>query len=106
MKCDVAWQGTGQGVGSHEQTNVDNIYAIGDVLEGRPELTPVAIQVRRLSVCRCCRDAASAASATPSCAQGKEHVVSRASSWRATKSEIFGSWIGQVRGLQCGDGIE
>jgi len=37
-------QGTGQGVGSHEQTNVDNIYAIADVLEGRPELTPVAIQ--------------------------------------------------------------
>ena len=38
-------QGTGQGAGSHEQTNVDNIFAIGDVLEGRPELTPVAIQV-------------------------------------------------------------
>ena len=27
------------------QTNVANIFAIGDVLEGRPELTPVAIQV-------------------------------------------------------------
>lgn len=24
-----------------EQTNVTNIYAIGDVLDGRPELTPV-----------------------------------------------------------------
>ena len=29
----------------YEQTNVANIFAIGDVLEGRPELTPVAIQV-------------------------------------------------------------
>ncbi|OQV24858.1 Thioredoxin reductase 1, cytoplasmic [Hypsibius exemplaris] len=28
----------------YEQTNVPNIYAIGDVLDGRPELTPVAIQ--------------------------------------------------------------
>jgi thioredoxin reductase (NADPH) len=27
-----------------EQLNVPNIYAIGDVLEGKPELTPVAIQ--------------------------------------------------------------
>jgi len=33
-----------QSVGSWEQTNVANIFAIGDVLEGRPELTPVAIQ--------------------------------------------------------------
>ena len=31
-----------------EQTNVDNIYAIGDILEGKPELTPVAIQAGRL----------------------------------------------------------
>lgn len=37
-------QGTGAGKGGHEQTNVEHIYAIGDVLEGRPELTPVAIQ--------------------------------------------------------------
>ena len=28
----------------HEQTNVDNIYAIGDILEFRAELTPVAIK--------------------------------------------------------------
>ncbi|OQV24166.1 Thioredoxin reductase 3 [Hypsibius exemplaris] len=28
----------------HEQTNIENIYAIGDVLDGMPELTPVAIQ--------------------------------------------------------------
>ncbi|XP_035436670.2 thioredoxin reductase 1, mitochondrial isoform X1 [Spodoptera frugiperda] len=31
-----------------EQTNVPNIYAVGDVLEGRPELTPVAIHAGRL----------------------------------------------------------
>lgn len=29
---------------THEQTGVPNIYAIGDVMEGCPELTPVAIQ--------------------------------------------------------------
>lgn len=28
----------------NEQTNVPNVYAIGDVLQGLPELTPVAIQ--------------------------------------------------------------
>lgn len=37
----------------NEQTNVDNIYAVGDILESKPELTPVAIEaglrlVRRL----------------------------------------------------------
>lgn len=32
----------------NEQTNVENVYAIGDVLYGRPELTPVAIQAGRL----------------------------------------------------------
>ncbi|KAK2145359.1 hypothetical protein LSH36_683g02048 [Paralvinella palmiformis] len=31
-----------------EQTSCPNIYAIGDVLKGRPELTPVAIQAGRL----------------------------------------------------------
>ncbi|XP_068629416.1 thioredoxin reductase 1, mitochondrial isoform X2 [Battus philenor] len=31
-----------------EQTNVGHIYAVGDVLEGRPELTPVAIHAGRL----------------------------------------------------------
>jgi len=30
--------------GEGEQTNVPHIYAIGDVLDGRPELTPVAIK--------------------------------------------------------------
>ena len=28
----------------NEQTNISNIYAIGDILEGKPELTPVAIE--------------------------------------------------------------
>uniref|UniRef100_A0A286XIG9 Thioredoxin reductase 3 n=1 Tax=Cavia porcellus TaxID=10141 RepID=A0A286XIG9_CAVPO len=31
-----------------EQTNVPHIYAIGDILEGKPELTPVAIQAGKL----------------------------------------------------------
>lgn len=32
----------------YDQTNVDNIFAIGDVADGKPELTPVAIQAGRL----------------------------------------------------------
>ena len=35
-----------------EKTNVSNIYAIGDILEGKPELTPVAIQAGRLLASR------------------------------------------------------
>lgn len=31
-----------------DKTNVDNIYAIGDLADGKPELTPVAIQAGRL----------------------------------------------------------
>merc|ERR1712039_473124 len=31
-----------------EKTNVDHIYAIGDVIDGKPELTPVAIQAGKL----------------------------------------------------------
>ena len=31
-----------------EQTSVPNIYAIGDIIEGKPELTPVAIQAGQL----------------------------------------------------------
>ncbi|OBS80167.1 hypothetical protein A6R68_21631 [Neotoma lepida] len=31
-----------------EQTNVPHIYAVGDILEGKPELTPVAIQAGKL----------------------------------------------------------
>ncbi|XP_011311994.1 thioredoxin reductase 1, mitochondrial isoform X2 [Fopius arisanus] len=33
---------------TNEQTNVDNIYAVGDVLHKRPELTPVAIHAGKL----------------------------------------------------------
>jgi len=35
-----------------EATNVDNIYAIGDIVKGCPELTPVAIQAGRLLASR------------------------------------------------------
>lgn len=35
-------------VNDGEQTNVPHIYAIGDILEGKWELTPVAIQAGRL----------------------------------------------------------
>lgn len=35
-------------VDEEERTNIPNIYAIGDIGEGRPELTPVAIQAGRL----------------------------------------------------------
>lgn len=38
----------GKIVAETEQTNVGNIYAVGDVLDGRPELTPVAIHAGRL----------------------------------------------------------
>ena len=32
----------------NERTNIDNIYAIGDIVQGKPELTPVAIQAGKL----------------------------------------------------------
>jgi len=35
-------------VDDEERTNVENIFAVGDVLEGKPELTPVAIHAGRL----------------------------------------------------------
>eukprot|EP00126_Sphaerothecum_destruens_P007693 Sdes_comp19950_c0_seq1m12451 len=34
-------------ISTHEQTNIPNIFAIGDVLDGKPELTPVAIKAGR-----------------------------------------------------------
>jgi len=37
-----------------EATNVSNIYAIGDVLDDKPELTPVAIQAGKLLARRLC----------------------------------------------------
>lgn len=42
----------GKIVASGEQTSVPHIYAIGDILDGRPELTPVAVQAGSLLVRR------------------------------------------------------
>lgn len=38
----------GKIIGHHEQSNVPHIYAVGDVLDGTPELTPVAIMAGKL----------------------------------------------------------
>ena len=38
----------GKIVCTHEQTSVSNIFAVGDVVEGAPELTPVAIHAGKL----------------------------------------------------------
>lgn len=43
----LALEKSGKLAATHEQTHVDNIFAVGDVLESRQELTPVAIQVQR-----------------------------------------------------------
>ena len=32
----------------NEQTNIPHVYAVGDIIEGNLELTPVAIQAGRL----------------------------------------------------------
>ena len=34
--------------GENEQSSVPNIYAVGDILDGKLELTPVAIQAGKL----------------------------------------------------------
>eukprot|EP01135_Chromosphaera_perkinsii_P004544 Nk52_evm14s288 gene=Nk52_evmTU14s288 len=39
---------SGKIISKDEQTSVPNVFAIGDVLDGKPELTPVAIQAGRL----------------------------------------------------------
>ena len=39
-------------VNDKEETNVENIYAIGDILLNRLELTPVAIQVKCITSSR------------------------------------------------------
>lgn len=39
-------------VDDKDQTSVDHIFAVGDVVDGKPELTPVAIQAGRLLVRR------------------------------------------------------
>jgi len=38
----------GKVLATNEQTNVPHVYALGDILDGRPELTPVAIQAGKL----------------------------------------------------------
>ena len=38
----------------HEQSSAEHVYAIGDMLDGRPELTPVAIQAGKLLARRLC----------------------------------------------------
>ena len=38
-------------VNEGEGSNVSHIYAVGDILDGKPELTPVAIQVCNLIFC-------------------------------------------------------
>lgn len=35
-------------VNDEEQTSVSYVYAVGDVLEGKPQLTPVAVQAGKL----------------------------------------------------------
>ena len=37
-------------VNESEGSSVGHIYAIGDILDGKPELTPVAIQVYTLTI--------------------------------------------------------
>ena len=36
-------------VQDNEQSNIKNIFAVGDVAKGRPELTPTAIMVNLLN---------------------------------------------------------
>jgi len=48
-KCGVEYTSSGTiNTNEYEQTNIPNIYAIGDVSTGKPELTPVAIQAGQL----------------------------------------------------------
>jgi len=47
-KAGVAVAKSGKIEATNEQTNVPHIYALGDVLESRQELTPVAIQAGQL----------------------------------------------------------
>lgn len=51
-KAGVVVNAKGKFETQNEQTNVANIYAVGDVLEGKPELTPVAIQAGELLASR------------------------------------------------------
>jgi pyruvate/2-oxoglutarate dehydrogenase complex dihydrolipoamide dehydrogenase (E3) component len=51
-KAGVKVEGNGKIKAQAEQTNVAHIYAIGDMLYGREELTPVAIQAGSLLASR------------------------------------------------------
>lgn len=44
----VVTTGSKIAVSKAEETNVSNIYAVGDIIHGKPELTPVAIHAGRL----------------------------------------------------------
>ena len=48
MIVDIDCFRTGKIPTVYEQTNIPHIYAIGDVLKGKEELTPVAIQAGKL----------------------------------------------------------
>ena len=45
---ETVWLRSVYTVEDQEQTNIPNINAIGDIIEGKPELTPVAIQAGQL----------------------------------------------------------
>ena len=49
MNLGVTPDDRGKLICVNEQTTVPNVYAVGDVLTGRPELTPVAIQAGKYS---------------------------------------------------------
>mmetsp|Transcript_117801 Transcript_117801/g.345087 ORF Transcript_117801/g.345087 Transcript_117801/m.345087 type:complete len:484 (-) Transcript_117801:70-1521(-) len=52
LNCQAAGlevkESNGKLIATDEQTSVPHIYAVGDVIDGKPELTPVAIQAGRL----------------------------------------------------------
>ena len=45
---ETVWLRSVYTVEDQEQTNIPNINAIGDIIKGKPELTPVAIQAGQL----------------------------------------------------------
>jgi thioredoxin reductase (NADPH) len=47
-RAGVALHASGKIVCENEQTSVPHVYAIGDIVQGAPELTPVAILAGRL----------------------------------------------------------
>ena len=45
---ETVWLRSVYTVDDQEQTNIPNIYAIGDIIESKPDLTLVAIQAGQL----------------------------------------------------------